>query len=57
MATKSAIDGPAGPVVAGDHLRRDSSLDRTYNLANVLNYTWMYRLIILSLYPCVIGVH
>ena len=23
MATKSAIDGPAGPVVAGDHLRRD----------------------------------
>ena len=24
MATKSAIDGPAGPVVAGDHLRRDS---------------------------------
>ena len=25
MATRSAIDGPAGPVVAGDHLRRDSS--------------------------------
>ena len=23
MATKSAMDGPAGPVVAGDHLRRD----------------------------------
>ena len=23
MTTKSAIDGPAGPVVAGDHLRRD----------------------------------
>ena len=23
MAPKSAIDGPAGPVVAGDHLRRD----------------------------------
>ena len=25
MATKSAIDGPGGPVVAGDHLRRDSA--------------------------------
>ena len=24
MATRSAIDGPAGPVVAGDHLRPDS---------------------------------
>ena len=24
MATKSAIDGPGGPVVAGDHLRRDT---------------------------------
>ena len=24
MATKSAIDDPAGPVVAGDHLRCDS---------------------------------
>ena len=23
MATRSAIDGPVGPVVAGDHLRRD----------------------------------
>ena len=23
MATKSAMDGPAGPVVAGDHMRRD----------------------------------
>ena len=23
MATKSAIDGPGGPVVAGDHLQRD----------------------------------
>ena len=31
MATKSAIDGPAGPVVAGDHLRRDSPLDLTTN--------------------------
>ena len=26
MATKSAMDGPAGPVVAGDHLWRDSPL-------------------------------
>ena len=26
MATKSAIDGPARPVVAGDHLQRDSPL-------------------------------
>ena len=26
MATKSAIDGPGGPVVAGDHLWHDSSL-------------------------------
>ena len=26
MATKSAMDGPAGPVVAGDHLRHDSTL-------------------------------
>ena len=26
MATKSAMDGPAGPVVVGDHLQRDSSL-------------------------------
>ena len=25
MATTFAIDGPAGPVVAGDHLRRDRS--------------------------------
>ena len=24
MATKSAMDGPAGPVVAGHHLQRDS---------------------------------
>ena len=23
METKFAIDGPGGPVVAGDHLRRD----------------------------------
>ena len=27
MATKSAINGPAGPVVAGDHLRHDSTQD------------------------------
>ena len=26
MAIKSAMDGPARPVVAGDHLRRDRSL-------------------------------
>ena len=26
MATKSAMDGPAGPVVAGDHLQRDRPL-------------------------------
>ena len=26
MATKSAVDGPAGQAVAGDHLRRDRSL-------------------------------
>ena len=26
MATKSAMDGPAGPVVAGDHLWRDRPL-------------------------------
>ena len=26
MATKIATNGPGGPVVAGDHLRRDSSL-------------------------------
>ena len=26
MAIKSAMDGPARPVVAGDHLRRDSTL-------------------------------
>ena len=25
MATKSAMDDPLGPVVAGDHLRRDMS--------------------------------
>ena len=31
MATKSAIDGPAGPVVVGDHLRRDSAT--THGLA------------------------
>ena len=26
MATKFAIDDPGGPVVAGDHLRRDRTL-------------------------------
>ena len=31
MATKSAINGPAGPVVAGDHLRRDSARLRDIN--------------------------
>ena len=25
MATKFAVDGPGGPVMAGDHLRRDRS--------------------------------
>ena len=29
MGTKSAIDCPAGPVVAGDHLRGDSTLALT----------------------------
>ena len=26
MATRSAIHGPAGPVVVGDHLQRDRSM-------------------------------
>ena len=26
MTTKFAIDGPGGPVVAGDHLRRDRTI-------------------------------
>ena len=35
MATKSAIDGPAGPVVAGDHFRRD----RPPNIWHLTNLT------------------
>ena len=34
MATKSAMDGPAGPIVAGNHLQHDRSFDectRTYH--------------------------
>ena len=33
MATKSAIDGPGGTVVAGHHLRRDSHIkEATFRL-------------------------
>ena len=32
MATKSAIDGPGGPVVAGDHLRRDRPMAQVMQL-------------------------
>ena len=34
MADLVAIDGPAGPVVAGDHLRRDTSITARRNLFN-----------------------
>ena len=37
MATKSAIDGPGGTVVAGDHFRRDSHTRNTL-LNSRINY-------------------
>ena len=37
MATRSAIDGLAGLVVAGDHLRRDRPL-----LANPVTHIYIY---------------
>ena len=36
MATKIATNGPGGPVVAGDHLRRDSTLLIMSNVIAVL---------------------
>ena len=36
MATKSTIDGPAGPVVAGDHMRRDRTKIGVHSI-------WEYR--------------
>ena len=36
MAIKSAMDGPAGPVVAGDHLRHDRTIC-CHNLKSFMN--------------------
>ena len=31
----SAIDGPGGPIITADHLTRDSTIERSPNMASI----------------------